>query len=485
MTEHGTRSGSAGESAVLLSEIDPQMSAPMPTGITELDRVLAGGLVPGSVTLLGGEPGIGKSTLVLQALAAVASRGARTLLVAAEESAEQVRRRAERLGALIEGCFVVATGELPAALEAIGRVEPDLVVVDSIQAIGDSTLAAQAGSPTQVRECAAALAAYAKATATSVVLVGHVTKDGSLAGPRTLEHLVDTVLSFEGDRHYALRLLASVKHRYGPTGEVGLFEMGEDGLVSLDDPSSLLLRDRRPDTAGTVVVPVVSGRRPLLVELQALVTEGWGGSPRRVVEGVASSRCALMLAVIERCLGVPTGLFDVFVSTVGGIKIDEPAADLPLALGIVSAITGCPIPHDVVAFGEVGLTGEIRHTARGDRRLAEAARLGFAAAIAPSETPDGAPGFDVRRVGTLAEAVERAGLSIARLGTSIPSLANSGPSTGLPIPSPASPAGNAGRGSSARRRHSLMSEGPVAPHPSALDTVSKWSGVEQFGIPVP
>ncbi len=394
----------AAAEAVPLADVDPDGSLPFPTGLGELDRVLAGGLVPGSVTLVGGEPGIGKSTLVLQAIAGIAASRRPTLLVAAEESAEQVRRRASRLADLSPKCYIVATTDLSTALESVARVAPGVVVVDSIQAVADRQLAPPAGSTTQVRECTGALVELAKASETAVVLVGHVTKDGTLAGPRTLEHLVDTVLTFEGDRHHALRLLAATKHRFGPTGEIGLFEMGEEGLIGLEDPSRLLLADRAAIAPGRVIVPVAEGRRPLLVELQALTTEAHGGAPRRVVEGVAGARLALMLAVIERSLAVPTGGVDVFVSTVGAIKVSEPATDLALALCVVSAMTGSPIPPDTVVFGELGLTGELRHTPRGERRLHEAGRLGFTRAIVPAGAPPGPPGLEVHRVGSLLEA---------------------------------------------------------------------------------
>jgi DNA repair protein RadA/Sms len=389
---------------LLLADVDPDASIPFSTGLGEVDRVLAGGLVPGSVTLIGGEPGIGKSTLVLQALSAIAAAGRTVLLVAAEESAEQVRRRAARLGALDGQCYVVGTTELPAALEAVARVKPHVVVVDSIQTVADPLLASPAGSTSQVRECAGALADLAKASGISVVLVGHVTKDGSLAGPRTLEHLVDTVLTFEGDRHHTLRLLAATKHRFGPTGEIGLFEMTEEGLTGLDDPSRLLLADRAAPAPGTVIVPVAEGRRPLLVEMQALTTAAHGGAPRRVVEGVSAARASLMLAVVERCLGMPTGVVDVFVSTVGGIRVTEPATDLGLALCIVSALGGRPVPADTVVFGELGLTGELRHTPRAERRLAEAHRLGFRRAIVPKGTPRGPADLEVHPVEGLVEA---------------------------------------------------------------------------------
>jgi len=403
---------------VLLSAVEPEASGPVPTGIAELDRVLSGGLVPGSVTLVGGEPGIGKSTLLLQAAASTAQRGGKTLLVVAEESAEQVRRRAERLGALVDGCYVVATADLQTALEVVGRLAPDLVVVDSIQTIGDQSLSSPVGSVTQVRECAQALAHYAKATQTATVLVGHVTKDGALAGPRTLEHLVDTVLSFDGDRHHCLRHLSATKHRYGTTGEVGLFEMAESGLIGLVDPSAVLLADRRSGIPGAVVTPVIEGSRPLLVEVQALVGDARSSTRRRVAEGLPAGRLALLLAVLERSIDVSLASCDVFVSTVGGIRVTEPACDVAVALALVSAATGLPIEEGLVAFGEVGLGGEIRRVPAPTRRLSEASRLGFGRAVGPIQgSSHGAGGtgtIDLVQVATIAEATTALGLAGAR-----------------------------------------------------------------------
>jgi DNA repair protein RadA/Sms len=402
------------EEPVLLSAVDPDACEPVPTGIGELDRVLSGGLVPGSVTLIGGEPGIGKSTLLLQAAASAARLGARTLLVAAEESAEQVRRRAERLGVVVDDCYIVASGDLQTALEAAGRLQPSLLIVDSIQTIGDPSLTSQMGSTTQVRECAQALAHYAKATGTATVLVGHVTKDGALAGPRTLEHLVDTVLSFDGDRHHSLRHLSATKHRYGTTGEIGLFEMAESGLVGLVDPSAVLLADRHLGVAGSVVAPVIEGRRPLLVEVQALVGDTRSSSPRRVVQGIPPARLALLLAVLERSVDVSMSGLDVFVSTVGGIKVSEPACDVAVALALVSAVSGVAVPERVVAFGEIGLGGEIRQAPGAGRRLSEAARLGFDRAVAPISTPSPGGTMELVQVAAIADAVSALGLADAR-----------------------------------------------------------------------
>jgi DNA repair protein RadA/Sms len=378
----------------------------VPTGVDELDRVLGGGLVAGSVTVLGGEPGVGKSTLVLQALAGAAAQQRTSLLVAAEESGEQVRRRAERLGAAVDECYVLATTDLDSVISAAGQLEPSILVVDSIQAISCSACGSQAGSPNQVRECAGRLVRYAKALGVATLIVGHVTKDGALAGPRTLEHLVDTVLSFDGDRHQSLRMLSASKHRYGPTGELGLFEMTESGLRGLADPSAVLLGDRHRGVAGSIAVPVIEGRRPIIIEVQGLVGPPTSGVPRRVAQGVVAGRLALLLAVLERRCNIALASSDVFVSTVGGLRVNEPAADLGIALSLVSAVTGVPIGEDTVACGEVGLAGELRQVQAGERRLTEAARLGFRRAIVPKSAPEGPVELELLRAGTLLEAVE-------------------------------------------------------------------------------
>jgi DNA repair protein RadA/Sms len=400
-----------------LPSVRAEASLAAPLGLGELDRVLSGGLVPGSVTLVGGEPGIGKSTLVLQAATSAAERGLRSLVVAAEESVEQVRRRAERLGALSEECFLFSTGDVLAAIEAADGVAPGLLVIDSIQAVSDGASTSPAGSSNQVRDCAQLLAQYARATGTATILVGHVTKDGNLAGPRTLEHLVDTVVYFEGDRHHALRTLVAVKHRYGAAGELGFFEMGESGLVSLDDPSALFLSDRLGGLPGSATLPALEGRRPLLVELQALLVPGHGPQARRVVQGASSSRVAILLAVLERCCGVLIGPVDVFVSSVGGLKVSEPAADLAIGLAIASSLAGRPLPGDVTCFGEVGLNGEVRQVSRPERRLAEAERLGFKRAVVPRGTPAGSGSIAIEPVSSLTEALYLFGL-VSREGSS-------------------------------------------------------------------
>lgn len=381
------------------------------TGVAELDRVLGGGLVPGSVTLLGGEPGIGKSTLLLQVLASLAGTGGPCLLVSAEESAPQVRVRAARLGAVPDELLVLAETSLPAILAAIDECRPTVCVIDSIQTVLDPDIGSAPGSVAQVRECAHAFTQVAKQRDIAVVLVGHVTKDGALAGPRILEHVVDTVLSFEGDRHHALRLLRAVKHRFGATGELGLFEMSERGMIGVDDPSGLLLGDRRLGVPGSAVVTALEGRRPLVVEVQSLVAASATSGPgRRSSQGIDPGRLALLLAVLERRVGVALASAEVFVSAVGGVKLTEPAADLGIALALASAVRDVALPDDLVAFGEVGLGGELRQVPHGTRRLAEAARLGFTQAIVPASAPPAPDGLSVLRVSTLAEAIDLLGL---------------------------------------------------------------------------
>ncbi len=388
-----------------LRSISAEGAVAVATGIGELDRVLGGGLVAGSVTVLGGEPGVGKSTLVLQALASLAAQGRTSLLIAAEESGEQVRRRADRLRAAVDGCYLLATTDLDVVIGAAGQLEPSVLVVDSIQAVSDSACGSQAGSPSQVRECAGRLVRYAKSVGVATLLVGHVTKDGGLAGPRTLEHLVDTVLSFDGDRHQSLRLLSASKHRYGPTGELGLFEMTEIGLRDVVDPSALLLGDRRRGMPGSIAVPVLEGRRPLLLEVQGLVGPPTSATGRRVAQGVVGGRLALLLAVLEKRCHLALAGSDVFVSTVGGLRVSEPAADLGIALALVSAVTGIAIGEEVVACGEVGLAGELRQVQAIERRLAEAARLGFRRAVVPQSAAEGPTELELLRAGTLLEAV--------------------------------------------------------------------------------
>jgi DNA repair protein RadA/Sms len=395
----------AATSPILITEVVGASALSRPTGIDELDRVLGGGLVPGSVSLVGGEPGIGKSTLLLQAVASMASVGSRCLLVTAEESVAQVRVRAERLGAAVPDLYLLAETCLPNIIAAIDEVAPDVVVVDSIQTIYEPTLGSAPGSVAQVRECAHRLVREAKERSIATLLVGHVTKEGALAGPRVLEHVVDTVLSFEGDRHHGLRMLRAVKHRYGGTAELGLFEMTELGLRGVPDASGLFLSDRRAGLPGSVVVPTMEGHRPLLVEVQALVSDAPFLPPRRSPQGLDGPRLALLLAVLERIVGLPLGKSDVHASAVGGVRVVEPGADLAVALAVASSAKGIALPPEVVACGEVGLGGEVRQVSQLDRRLAEAARLGFTSAIVPVTGPEPPAGMTALRAATLQEAM--------------------------------------------------------------------------------
>jgi DNA repair protein RadA/Sms len=398
--------------AVPIAEVESEGWEPRPVGVGELDRVLGGGLVAGSVTLLGGEPGIGKSTLLLQAVSALAAGGSTCLLACGEESAQQVRMRAERLGALHPRLWLVAETELPAILAHAETVAPDVLVVDSIQTVFDPELASAPGSVAQVRECAHRLVRAAKDAARATVLVGHVTKDGALAGPRVLEHVVDTVLAFEGERHHALRLLRAVKHRFGPTSELGLFEMTDAGLEGVPDPGKLFLSDRQDQAPGSVVVPTLEGHRPLLVELQALVAKSPLVSPRRSAQGLDAGRLAMIAAVLEERVGVRVSGADVYALAVGGVRVVEPGADLALALAMASSVTNVALPADLVACGEVGLCGELRQVSQTGRRLGEAARLGFRRAVVPASAPEPPAGIQVLRASTLAEAIAKAGLAL-------------------------------------------------------------------------
>lgn len=393
-----------------ITEISSFVEGPTPTGIDELDRVLGGGVVPGAVTLVGGEPGIGKSTLLLQLLARWKGR---SLYVSAEESDQQIRLRAERLGALHPDLWLLAETSLPHILAAIDQLQPSLVVVDSIQTIADPELGSAPGSVVQVRECAHRLVGEAKVRGVPVMLVGHVTKEGGLAGPRVLEHVVDTVLAFEGDRHHALRLLRAVKHRFGPTNELGVFEMAGNGLVGVPDASSLFLADRRTGVPGSAITPTLEGQRPLLVEVQALtISTNSGVPPRRSAQGLDSGRLALLLAVLERRARLPLGSHEVYSSVVGGVRLTEPGADLAVCVAIASALTNRPLPPEVVLVGEVGLGGEVRQAAHTGRRLVEASRMGFRRALVPINDVCAVDGIIVVPVATVTDALATLGLSL-------------------------------------------------------------------------
>ena len=394
-----------------IGEIDVEAARARPTGVGELDRVLGGGLVPGAVVLLAGEPGVGKSTLLLEVATRYAeSAGAPALIVTGEESAAQVRLRAERTGALDPGLFLAAETDLAALLAHVDAVTPGLLVVDSVQTIASPAAEGSAGGVTQVRAVAAALSAVAKDRGIATVLVGHVTKDGSIAGPRVLEHLVDVVLQFEGDRHSALRMVRAVKNRFGPADEVGCFALGDDGIRGLPDPSGLFLSRRAEPVPGTCVTVAVEGRRPLLAEVQSLVATSSLATPRRAVSGLDSARVAMVLAVLERRGRVRLGTSDVFAATVGGMRVTEPAADLAIALAVASAARDSALPARMVAIGEVGLSGDVRRVGGVGRRLAEATRLGFTEALVPPESgpaPAGLRVVEVEDLGAALRALDR------------------------------------------------------------------------------
>ena len=392
---------------VSLNNVDASTTRATPTGISELDRVLGGGLVPGSVTLLGGEPGIGKSTLLSQVVGRWPDR---SLYVSAEESTDQVRLRASRLGVSNDNALLVSLSGVDDIIAAIDAASPTLVVIDSIQTIADTSVGSAPGSVVQVRECAHRLVQEAKARSIAVVLVGHVTKDGSIAGPRLLEHVVDTVLSFEGDRVHALRTVRAMKHRFGSTNELGLFEMTADGLRDVPDASTLFLADRQRGIPGSVVVPVLDGHRPLLVEVQALTTKTTSGvPPRRSSQGLESSRLAMLLAVLDRRAGCSLSAHEVFVSVVGGIRVSDPGADLGMCIALASSLRDVAVDPTITCIGEVGLGGEVRHVAQIERRLGEASRLGFTTAIIPASASVRAPqGVKLVKVASIGEAITRA-----------------------------------------------------------------------------
>lgn len=369
--------------AVPIGAVDARSASARPTGLDELDRVLGGGLVPGAVLLLAGEPGVGKSTLLLEAAALVAGSGT-VLYVTGEESAAQVRLRADRIGAVSEKLFLAAETDLAAVLGHVEAVRPDLLIIDSVQTITAREVDGAPGGVTQVREVAAALTAVAKQRSLATMLVGHVTKDGSIAGPRTLEHMVDVVLHFEGDRHSQLRMVRAVKNRYGPTDEVGCFDLGEYGLIGLPDPSGLFLSQRSEPVPGTCVTVTLEGRRPLVAEVQTLVGQSILDVPRRVTSGLDGSRVGMVLAVLQRHADIRLGKQDVYAATVGGVRLTEPSVDLAVALALASSTANLSVPAGVVAIGEVGLAGEVRRVTGVARRLAEAERMGFRRAIVPA-----------------------------------------------------------------------------------------------------
>jgi DNA repair protein RadA/Sms len=390
-----------------LSSIEATDMAYTPTGHDELDRVLGGGIVEGGVVLIGGDPGIGKSTLLLQALDALQRAGQKTLYVTGEESGAQVALRARRLGLDGSQVQVLAEIQLEKILATLHAHAPTIAVIDSIQTVYSDQLTSAPGSVAQVRECAAHLTRAAKASGVCIVLVGHVTKEGALAGPRVLEHMVDTVLYFEGDTHSSFRLVRAIKNRFGAVNEIGVFAMTEKGLKGVSNPSAIFLSQHSEPVPGSCVMVTLEGTRPLLVEIQALVDSG-GPSPRRLSVGLDRDRLAMLLAVLHRHAGVACMDQDVFVNAVGGVRISEPAADLAVMLAITSSLRGRPLPKGFIAFGEVGLAGEVRPAPRGQERLKEAAKLGFTVAVVPkANAPKKAiEGLTIHAVERVEEAME-------------------------------------------------------------------------------
>ncbi len=366
-----------------LAEVSTASWGRLATGGGEFDRVLGGGIVPGSLVLLGGDPGIGKSTLLAQVCMAMA-RSQQVLYVTGEESSEQVKLRADRLGAIPPGLFVMPEVDLLTVMTAIESMMPAVAVIDSIQTMQLDDLSSSAGSVSQVRECAARLMHLAKRTHVPIFIVGHVTKEGTIAGPRVLEHIVDTVLYLEGERFHAYRLLRSVKNRFGSTNEIGVFEMSDDGLREVENPSAAFLAERGESAPGSAITVTVEGTRPLLVEIQALVSQTGFTMPRRTSTGFDLNRLYLLLAVLQKRVGLPLGNQDVYCNVVGGLKIGEPAADLAVALASVSAFSDVAVPSDLAAFGEVGLAGEIRSVSAARQRINEAAKLGFSRVLLPA-----------------------------------------------------------------------------------------------------
>ena len=408
--------GPVSSAATPIGEVSLESAQARTSGVGELDRVLGGGLVPGAAILLAGEPGVGKSTLLLSVAAESAKQNIRSLYISGEESASQVRLRAERLNAIHPELWLASENELSAVIGQIDAVSPELLIIDSIQTIASSAVEGAPGGVTQVREVAGALIRIAKERNITVVLVGHVTKDGSIAGPRLLEHLVDVVLNFEGERHSRLRLIRAMKNRFGASDEVGCFDMSEAGIIGLPDPTGLFTTRHAEPVPGTCVTVTLEGRRALLAEIQALVgapvAEGRDyGNARRVTSGLDNSRTAMTLAVLELRAHIRISGRDVYVATVGGMKMNEPSADLAVALAVASAAKGLSLPADLVAIGEVGLAGEIRKVTGAQQRIAEAARLGFKRAMVPVGSDLKIPGIEIMEVGRLEQAIAKVKIS--------------------------------------------------------------------------
>ena len=402
----------AGNQAMPLRDVKPHAVPRLPSGSAELDRVLGGGMVPGSVVLIGGDPGIGKSTLLLQMAEAISAKGLRVLYVSGEESLEQLRMRADRLSAGAAELYVVAETDLSEIIAQVETVSPAVLIIDSIQTTYFAELTSAPGSVGQIRESAARLTRLAKDKGIATFLIGHVTKEGSIAGPRVLEHMVDVVVYFEGERHLFFRLLRAVKNRFGSTNEVGVLRMELCGLVDVANPSEHLITQRESDVAGSMVTSLIEGTRPMLAEVQALVASASYGNPRRATSGIDANRVNMILAVLEKRVGFELSHQDSYVNVVGGIRINDPAADLAVAISLASSFRNTKVSQKVVAFGEIGLTGEVRGVSRADARLAEAHKLGFSTVILPRANMRELTGYNgsVKLVGvtTLHEALQEA-----------------------------------------------------------------------------
>ena len=377
--------GGTGAQVLSIRDIEADDQMHQPTGMEELDRVLGGGIVEGSLTLLGGEPGVGKSTLLLQICSMLAQAGKTVLYISGEESARQIKLRAKRVGAGHEGLLVLAENAMDEIEEKLEKTAPDLVIVDSIQTMYRPEMASAPGSVSQVRECASLFMRYAKTNGCAIFLVGHVTKDGSIAGPRVLEHMVDVVLYFEGDYQREYRLLRAVKNRYGSVNELGIFEMTGEGMRAVDGASELLLSQRAKDASGSVVFCGMEGTRPVLMDIQALVAQSFYSSPKRTVNGMDQGRVALLLAVLEKRAGLRLYNQDVYLNVAGGMSLNEPAADLAVCLAVASSLWDSALPMDLAAMGEVGLAGEVRSIPQMERRMAECKRLGFTKIMCPAD----------------------------------------------------------------------------------------------------
>ncbi len=396
---------------VLLSDFKSEDLDRLPTDIQELDRVLGGGLIPGAVILIGGDPGIGKSTLTLQMCSAIGRRGRNVLYVSGEESIQQIKLRADRIAnGSNENIYIINQVELNVITEQIKRIKPDVVVIDSIQVLFNPEIPSSPGSVAQVRECASLLTQMAKSQGISLFLIGHVTKDGMLAGPRVLEHIVDTVLYFEGERYSSYRILRTTKNRFGSTNELGVFEMSSTGIREVSNPSEIFLSERPEETSGSVVVPILEGTRPLLVEIQGLVSRSSFGMVRQKAQGFDSNRLALLAAILEKRMDLNLQDKDIFLNVVGGVKVMDPAADLGVVMAIASSLLDKVVPKDMIFLGEVGLSGEVRSVSQIGLRLKEAERLGFKRAVISKNNQncfqDGGKSLEVLAVSTVKEALE-------------------------------------------------------------------------------